>query len=465
MQDNNKKIAIIGGGITGLSAAYYLEKNENLQVGDIMLFEASGKLGGKISTTKEKGFLVEGGPDSFVTTKPWAMDLIRELGIENEVIAPVTTKFYILKDNKLQDIPEGFRNMKPTKIWPFLTSDLFSLSGKLRIMMEPFIKKGSELDKDESLAEFITRRFGREMLTTYAEPLFTGIYSTPAEELSMDAAFPMFRQLERKYGSVTKGLIAPAKGNPAAAAGRSPFMSLKDGMQSLVDKLVASLSKTKIHKHTAVEKISFDAARKKYTIQYGNNNTFEADDVILTTSAPVAAKLIRNLNPGAAKLLDQRTYASSQILTLAYPKSAIAHEMASTGYITASTEENKITACTISSSKWEGRAPEGHVLMRCFFGRQMGKQFTDDELVPIATRELKEIIGLKANKPETYWVNSWVNSLPQYKTGHQEWLKKLKEAQKSQPGLLLTGAAYEGVGIPDCIFQGKKAAETVVSEQ
>src|SRR6185437_9828915 len=259
----NNPVIILGAGITGLATAWYLEKEGYT---DIIILEQSARAGGKIETLHEHGFLVENGPDSFIVTKPYALNLARELGLENELIYPKTNRFFILKDNLLASPPKGLKMMVPTDLFAFLGSKFFSWDAKHRILAESVVHP-SLLDEDEPFADFITRRFGPEMLDLYAGPLFTGIYATPSSELSLDATFPMLKKMTQQHKSITRAVKKELK---AGASSRSTFMGLKNGMQTLPDTIVKQLKHTRIKLNSAVVQLSYNDG--VYSIKTGNGD-------------------------------------------------------------------------------------------------------------------------------------------------------------------------------------------------
>jgi oxygen-dependent protoporphyrinogen oxidase len=447
---DKERIIVLGAGITGLSAAWYLEK---AGYKDITIIEASGRAGGKVQTLYEDGFIIEQGADSFITLKPFAMDLVEELGLSNELIAPLTSSFFILKDNKLQKVPEGLRMMVPVNKDAFMATAMFSEAGKQRVFEEVNIPPLLS-DEDESFASFITRRFGKEMLDNYAQPLFGGIYATPAEQLSMKACFPQWLAMEQKYGSITKAVEEqPA---PRENMSRSAFLSLKNGIQSLIDKLRASLTHTQFILNTKVDDIELNHDNT-YIIRCGAD-TYHADRVISALPAKVIASLLEKQAAKVSAQLDSFTTSSSIIVTLAVKESQLTAPVSATGYVIANSENSPVTAGTWSSAKWAGRAPEGYALLRCFFGG--GRSYTDAELIELSTNELNKLIGLQG-QAEKSWINRYANALPQYKLGHLDRLATLRKSLQSLPGFHLAGAFLEGVGIPDCIRQGKLAAESI----
>ena len=448
----NSPIIILGAGITGLSAAWYLEKDGFT---DITILEQSPRAGGKIETLHEHGFLVEKGPDSFVITKPYALDLIKDLGLENELIFPKTNKFFILKDGKMVNPPKGLNMMVPTDLPAFLESKFFSWSAKHRILHESVVHTGLQ-EEDESFADFIVRRFGQEMLDLYAGPLFTGIYATPAEELSLNATFPMFKKMAQQYGSITR---AVKKQPQPSSSNRSTFQGLKNGMQTLSDTLIKKLQHTRIKLNSKVVQLTTD--NQQYAIKTEDGDDYITTNLIITLAAQLTENLINSLSPKAAEVLGSFTSSSSRIVTLAYKTDKLTEPLLATGYVSAETEKNYVSAGTWLSSKWEGRAPEGHILLRCFMGKNPGSfSLTNDQLIHAAHLEISKLLDL-TEEPEYYWVQRWDDALPQYKVGHLEKINALKKALSPFTGLLLNGSYMSGVGLPDCINQGMTAAKTI----
>jgi protoporphyrinogen/coproporphyrinogen III oxidase len=442
----NRKVVIIGGGISGLATAWFLEKKGFT---DITILEASERAGGKVSTVFEDGFLVESAPDSFITLKPNALNLVQELGLGEQIIEPLTSRFFIYKDGKLQASPKGLSMMAVIDEAAFRDTRLFSEEGKDRILQEKNIPPRMD-GSDESFASFITRRFGKEMLDNYAEPLFGGIYATPSHELSMQATFPQFLALEKKFGSLTAAAEAFAKG---PQDNRSPFVSLKNGVGSLIEALVKALKHTTILTNARAESVQKTGAG--YIVSAGGKS-IGAEEIISALPANSTALLIKDLFPETAAILQEFTVSSSLVVTLAYREENISGDFRATGFVVAKGERSELTASTWTSQKWAGRASEGYVLIRCFL--QPGTQGERDTYINKAHNSLKEILSIKG-EPEKAWVHRWDNALPQYKLGHLDRVKKLEDALRSHPDFILTGAYLSGVGLPDCIRQAEQAAE------
>jgi oxygen-dependent protoporphyrinogen oxidase len=445
-----EKVVILGGGISGLAAAWFLEKKG---VTDIVLLEGTEKVGGKINTLNEDGFLVETAADSFITTKPEALELVRELGMEEEIIEPETNRFFIYKDGHLLDSPKGLRMLAGVDEKVFRTSRLFSEEGNDRILNERNIPPRMD-DGDESFASFITRRFGEEMLHNYAEPLFGGIYATPSNEMSMQATFPMFLALEKKYGSLT----AAAEVTQTAGGNRSAFVGLKYGMGSLVERLAKSLRHTRIQFNSHVN--SLEKTENAHRVHLENGEALTCAAVVSALPAKALAGLLEDINREAAGFLKQFTVSSSQIITLAYKRADVKGDMEATGFVSAKGEKNLLSASTWTSSKWKGRAPEEYFLVRCFL---RGEVKQTAEAIRQAHTALKELLYI-TGEPAKNWVHTWSNALPQYKVGHLDRVLALNEALAHMSGFGITGAYLGGVGIPDCIRQAKEAIEKLSTQ-
>lgn len=470
-QTQTKNVVIIGGGITGLATAYYLQKHQKTSdiPFKITLIDAGENLGGKIMTEKVDGFTIEGGPDCFLRQKPWASELAEELGIKDQLIGTNDDKrkTFVLVKGKLTPLPDGVMLIIPTKIMPFALSPLISWPGKIRMGMDLFIPPFKGQD-DESVGDFIRRRLGTEALYKIAEPLMSGIHVSDPEKQSLLATFPRFRNIEQKHGSLIRGMLAQkrvAHPNPNNNSKlNSLFISLKNGVSQLIIALEVSLKDSRIIKTTMVNKIS-PAADGRYLLGLNNGDEFLADAVVLAIPSFNAGSLVQEISPNLAHQLSYIPYVSTATISMAFKKSEITKPFSGFGFVVPSTENRKISACTWSSIKFDDRAPEDHLLLRCFVGGP-GKEemvdLDDEKLVEIARMELKDILGLAA-EPVISRVYRWRKANPQYEVGHLELVKNLFDiCRKETPGIYLTGSAYEGVGIPDCVNQGKKTAEQLV---
>ena len=465
-----KRVVIVGGGITGLAAAYFLlKRSQGLKPSIEVTLVEPERLGGKIVTERVQGFLVEGGPDAFLTQKPWAVQLCRDLGLGEQLVAPRPGKTYALVKGRLRRLPEGAMGLIPTRLSSFAKSELFTPWGKLRMGLDLFLPPKRD-DQDESLAQFITRRLGREALDRLAEPLLAGVYAADPQCLSVNATFPMLRELERRYGSLIRGALRMQRQrrnqrSPRSGEKPSPvFLTLRDGLETLTEALVSRIEpRVRVLKGRRV--VRLDPLVKGYRLALDDGSTLEADAVVLTTPAFVAAELVEPLSAEAAELLVQIPYASTAVVSLGFRRPDVEHPLDGTGFVVPRAEGRELSACTWSSSKWPGRAPEGFVLLRAFFGR-FGRSdvlsLEDAELVELALDELRGLLGVRG-RPALARVHRWPRAMPQYLVGHRERLVQIEQALSEHPRLILAGAAYCGIGLPDCIRQGEEVAERLLA--
>lgn len=482
-------VIIIGGGISGLSSAWYLQQEAQTQGIDLSyaLLEQSGRWGGKILTEETAvspttpPFIIEGGPDSFISQKPWALQLARELGLEDELL-PTNDhkrKTFVLSKGRPMPFPDGVLLIVPTKIMPFAKSRLISPLGKLRMGLDWFIPAKKD-GADETLADFIKRRLGREALDKIAEPLLSGIYNADAYKQSIMATFPRFRALEEKHGSLIKGMLASQRmrkaqaKNPAANGNKKPvsmFTSFENGMQTLVDAVRARLTGD-CELATAVTQIEQRDWRlgvgqesPAYLLTLNDGRKIATQNIILAVPAFVAARLMAELTPDAADKLNEIRYVSTGTVSLAFRRDEVAHPLNGFGIVIPRSEKRPINAITWSSTKFDKRAPEGHILLRVFIGGSRNPQMMDvddEELMAIIRQELKAIMDIDA-APIFHRIFRWDRSNPQYDVGHLERVEAIEAALPE--GVFVTGSPYRGVGVPDCVHQAQQTAVAVIREQ
>jgi len=465
------KIAVVGGGISGLAAAYTIQeasKAKSLNT-TVFLIEAENRLGGKILTEQVDGYTIEGGPDCFLSQKPWAAQLAEKIGLKNDLIGTndEKRKVYVVNKGRLVPLPDGVMLIVPTRIMPFVLSPLISIPGKIRmgldLLVPPF--KGK---RDESIGDFVRRRLGKEALEKIAEPLLSGIHVSDPEKQSLMATFPRFRALEQNHGSLIQGMLKErklaAKKKPASGNGpTSLFLSLRGGLGQIVNQLETCLLDVQLLRGQKVTRLERQA-QTGFCISLSGHTPLNVDAVILAIPAYEASGLIGSIAPQIAAELRKIRYVSTATISLAYRKSDIRRTYSGFGFVVPSKEKRDISACTWTSIKFNHRAPEDTILLRCFVGGP-GKEemvfLSDDEMVAVARRELKALMGLDA-EPVLTRIYRWEKANPQYDVEHLALVKQIFDQCKEIPGLYLTGSAYEGVGIPDCIRQGQQAAEKVM---
>ena len=463
-------VAIVGGGIAGLATAYYLQQKarEAGQPLNYTLIESSPDFGGKISTDAQDGFVIEGGPDSFITQKPAAVRLCRELGMEDRLIGTNDDrrKVYVLDGGRLRTLPDGVMLVIPTKFAPFALSPLISLPGKVRMGLDLFIPP-RQTNGDESLADFIRRRLGREALDKIAEPLMAGIHVADPERLSIQSTFPRFVELERRHGSLIKGMLTQKA--RARRNGMPLFMTLRGGLRELVETLVGRLDGQLLSGACVVkvEHTPDTPESKRYCLRLGDGRELLADAVVLATPAFAAADLVEPMQPALAAKLRAIRYVSTATVSLGFRRGEFEHSLDGFGFVVSAREASLLMACTWTSTKFSGRAPDEHVLVRGFVGGPRHEDLvdlSDEALTQLVRKELRQVMGVAA-QPVTARVYHWPQANPQYDVGHLERVQEIEAmAAANLPGLYLTGSAYRGVGIPDCIEQGQATAAAVVSQ-
>lgn len=469
----NPRIAIIGGGITGLAAAHRLRELASAREMplELMLFEAGTRVGGALETIRRDGFVIETGADSFLSEKPWALKLAERLGLSAEVIGTQEQfrKTYVVRAGRLVEIPEGFSLLAPTFIGPMLRSPLFSLRGKMRMLMEPLVPcRRSE--GDESLSSFVRRRLGREVLERVAQPLAGGIYTADPDTLSFQATMPRFAEMEHRYGSVIRGLRRAARDGRGGVRGTSGarwslFVSFAGGMRALVDALTMRLSDTICYgaEVVALEQKYTDAAI--WRLRLGDGTSFDADAIVCAAPAYAVAPLLKPHAETLAQTLGQLRYASAATVNMGFRAADVSELPKSFGFVVPAVENRKIIAGSFSSLKFAGRAPDGMILARVFLGGALQSQMMaldDETMVAAASEEFRELIGITAPPLFTY-VRRWAEAMPQYTVGHLEQVAAIEREAATMKGVALAGAYLRGVGIPDCVHGGEMAAEALFS--
>ncbi|MBJ6359823.1 protoporphyrinogen oxidase [Paenibacillus sp. GCM10012307] len=471
------RIVIIGGGISGLSSAFYIlrQARESGRKVQVTIVEEAPELGGKIDTLHKDGFVIEKGPDSFLARKRAIVDLARDLGIEQELTAqnPNGRKSFILHDGKLHPMPQGLMLGVPTDLDGLAATALMSESGKERVLQD-LVLEAQEGSEDESVGGFLERRLGREAVQLLAEPLLAGIYAADLYKLSLRATFPQFREAELHHGSLIRGMQESRKASVAAAASNdlpehvkgSMFLTFRGGLSALVDALDQALSDADRRlgvKASAIHKQPQDNGRVAYSVELASGERLEADAVVVTVPAFGAASLLRPLMDVSE--LEAVSYISVANVVLAFDKAEFGLQFDGSGFVIPRVEDRQLTACTWTSTKWLHTSPEDKVLLRCYLGRAGAEEVVeldDEQLLALVRREVKEIMDVDA-KPLFAEITRLRHSMPQYPVGHVENVARLrKRAEEQLPGVWVTGAAFDGVGLPDCIRQGKEAAFAIL---
>jgi oxygen-dependent protoporphyrinogen oxidase len=446
-----KRIIIVGAGISGLATAWYLRKyaaEAGVEI-KLELRERESRCGGKIVTDRRDDFVLEGGPDSCITTDPAGYELFEELGLKDEIITanPKMRKVYIVHKGRLEEMPAGMRLTVPTQARAMLKSRLMSPLGKLRMMAEIFVPARKETT-DESMADFVRRRFGQQTLDRIAQPLMAGIYVADPERMSLHSTFKRFADLEREKGSLILAMRSAAK-TMSASPSRPMFVSLRGGMAQAVERLQEGLA----------DVIRVDAAVNRI-------EDLDADAIVLATLANTSARLVASANSALAERLREIRFVSTATVSLAFEKSSLTHcrPVDGYGFVVPRSEKRDIRACTWSSVKFANRASEDHVLMRCFVGGESQHELLkkgDAVVLAAVQKELKELMGLEAQPCLTH-ITHWREASPQYDVGHADRIAAIMDAASATPGLFLTSCCYHGIGIPSCIAAARKTAKAVL---
>jgi oxygen-dependent protoporphyrinogen oxidase len=460
------RLIIIGGGIAGLSAAYYASKKIP-DVG-ITLIESGTQWGGKIITDRvpfEGGhFIIEGGPDTFLATKPWAVALCKELGLGERLHGtnPSRKNTYVLNKGRLLPLPDGLAMMIPSDIPSILRSRLISWFGKARMGLD-FIQPPKAVNGDESLGAFVSRRLGREAYENLIEPLMSGIYAGDGDQLSLASTFPYLRDLELKYGSLARGALQMRQqsNGKAVQGSRSAFLTPTTGLAEMVEALVDHLKSNRVDLQLNTRAVHVTQRYMGFDIQLEDGTRLESDFLILATPAYASGQLLASINPQLAAALQSIPYVSTATVSLAYHLNDVPRELNGYGYVIPRREGRKALACTWTSTKFPHRAPEGYALIRVFVGRAgQDIPWDEQELLELAKEELALTLGV-TTPPLVSRVFMWDKAMPQYNLGHPECLERIDASLQHHPDLALAGNGYRGIGIPDCIHSGDLAVERI----
>ncbi len=493
-----KRVAVLGGGIAGLAAAYTLARaRQSGAPVEELLIEARDRLGGVIRTERFEGFVIEAGPDSFLAEKPEAAALARELGLGDSLIGSNDRqrRTYILHRGRLVPLPDGLMFLVPTRLWPMVTTPLLPLSSKLAMAAELFATRPSSSSKqesDESVASFVRRHFGEAMLENVADPLLAGVYGGDSGALSVRSVLPRFWEMERKHGSLTRATLRAMRQRRKAAAqvngtsqpdsagtGAAPrsalplFMTLRDGLEQLPQKLAEQLDGTRVHLGRRIAGIELapggpggmaDRCSRRYQIFCDGGVTFDADAIILAMPAHECSRLLSSFYPTLGGLLGEIPYTSSMTVSLGYAEGTPEYLPPGFGYLVPRKENRRMLACTFVHRKFNHRAPEGKALLRCFLGGSRDPEvlsLSDKEAASLVRQELKEILNFSF-EPRFCRIHRWSASMAQYPVGHAERVRRIQNQLADLTGIYLAGNAYSGIGISDCIRMGKTAAQRAI---
>jgi oxygen-dependent protoporphyrinogen oxidase len=473
-QGKSARVVVVGGGLSGLVAAHRLcERASSLRLPvNLSVVEAKERIGGVIATTRFDGFTLEDGPDSFITNKPWGLHLCQRLGLGEQLVEtdPGRRRSFVVRNGRLLPVPEGFVLMAPARLVPILTTPILSWPGKLRLFLDLVIPRRDD-DSEESLAAFVRRRLGREVLDRLVQPLVAGIYTADPNDLSLKATLPQFVAMEREYGSVIRAAMRRARSRgpldfdrQASGARYGLFVTLANGMDALPEALAAALPAGCIFTGSAVRRISRNEPASPWRVELLDGPPVEADKVILTTEAHVAARLLDSQDPTLALQLRAIPYASSIIVNVAYRRDQISHPLDGFGAVVPAIEGRPILAASFLSVKFPARAPAGTVLLRVFLGgasRPDQLDLDDEAIAALVQRELGDLIGA-SGRPLLLRIARHPRSMPQYNLGHLERVAAIRRHLSKHPGLYLTGIAFDGVGIPDCVRAAETTADSLL---
>jgi len=463
MTGRQEPVVIVGGGITGLAAALRLADADV----PFVLYESQHQLGGKIATERVDGYVVEGGPDCMLAAKPAGVAFCRSLGIEDRLRGtnPAFRRTYVQRRGRLHELPQGLTGLVPSRVGPLLKTRILSPLGRVRAGLEAVIPARKATD-EESIAQFVTRRFGREAYDWLVEPLLSGIYAGDGERLSLAATFPQLVDLERTHGSVVRSMLRRRLQNGRSGT-QTPtgFVTPAGGLGELVEAATQRLPPESIRCGVTVNTVSIHD--DGYTVRLASGERLTAPAVILAAPAFASARLLEALDPGLSSELAAVPFVSTATVSLGFPAAAVParRRLDGYGYVSPRAEGSPVVACTWTSNKFPDRVPADGVLIRFFIGREGQEEIvtrSDEALVGLARTELARLFGI-VSEPRLARVFRWPRGVPQYVIGHQARVARITRLTRRHPGLHLAGASYEGVGIPDCIASGQRAAEAALA--
>lgn len=471
------QVVVVGGGISGLAAAHrILEESQRLQKPvQLQLLEADSRLGGVIHTVERDGFVLEGGPDSFISEKPWALALCRRLGLESRLIGTGEShrRSFIVRQGRLLPVPDGFYLMAPTQLWPVVTTSIFSWPGKLRMAADLFLprRKTRAPSQDESLASFVRRRLGQEALERMAQPMVGGIYTADPEVLSLRATMPRFLEMEEKHRSLILAMLrqrqqALSTQGTSAGPRYGLFVSLDRGMRGFVEALQNKLPAGALHLNCEVRSLQRNVSARRWVLQLKDGARIEADAVCLALAAYQSAALLEDLDSKLAGSLREIQYASTATVNLAYREEDVPRPLEGFGFVVPAIEKREMLACTFSHMKFAGRAPQGHILLRAFMGGALQPQsfeYGDEEMLNVVGRNLAELLDIR-RQPVFSLVERHPSAMAQYHVGHLDLVARIEALIEKHPSLQLAGNAFTGIGIPDCVRRGEECASRILND-
>lgn len=458
---NRRKVAVIGGGITGLTTAFYLQKEaqlNNLPI-DVVLIEASLRLGGKIQTLRKDGFIIDRGPESFLDYAKSVRELARDLGIEQKMIDNNKGKTFIAVGSQLYPIPKGLMFGGSLEVSSFITSGLFSLSGKIRAAGDLLLPKTSELN-DEPIGDFFRRRFGKEVVENLVEPLMAGTFAGDIDHLSIRSMFPQFYQLEKQYRSLILGM--KKSGQSIAKERVESYNTFTNGLETLVEALEDKMLPSSILKGIKVESIE-KLNDGSYQIFSNNISPLKCDAIIMTTPFNVTKNIFKNYD--LFEDIPNMDYATIATVTMAFKQNGDERYKDAMNFFVSRNSDLAITTCTWCNHKWDNVAPEGYNLLRAYIGRVGDEaivELSDSDIERTVQRDLEKALGI-TGPPVFTNVSRWKQSMPQYTVGHEKRTEEIKQQlYELFPKVKLVGSSYEGISVPDCVAQGKQAAYEMI---
>ena len=464
----SRRIAVIGGGISGLAAAHRFR--ELAPKSQVTLFEAGPRLGGVLSTVHRDGFQVEQSADNFITTVPWGLELCKRLGLTDQLVQTNANcrRTFVVRRGRLHRLPDGFLMMAPTQLWPMAVTPILSPLGKLRAVLEYFIPPRRD-DSDESMAQFVRRRLGRETFDRLVEPLISAVYAADMEKLSVKATLSRFRDMEQQHGSLIRAIRRQMKQRPngkaESGARYSMFVTLSGGLGTLVSAITAQLPPEWIRLNSPIEKL--ERSGDVWRLFPATGQILEFDAVVVAAPAHRANQLLASIDAELASELGRIEYSGTAIVSLGYDLRQVGHPLDGMGAVVPSIENSPILACSFSSQKYPHRAPAGKTLLRVFVGgarRPDLAEMPDAQLLPLVLQHLRPLLRIEG-EPVFCDIAHWPRTMPQYHVGHQERVARIEARLALLPGLKMAGSAFRGVGVPDCIHSGQLAAEQILGDE